>query len=444
MKKGLIILFCLVSLNIYSQDTTLIQSNARNVYSNCVNGDFVKAASYFDQELLYRMDAAKLKQTWELIEGQIGKVRVADEVALYLEMADSLVTVFQTCNFETKPMDLKLVFNNSNKVAGFFFSPPAARFTYKAPSWVKAGTVKEMDIEISSADLRLKGKLTVPFEGTKFPVVILVHGSGPLDMDFTIGPNRVFKDIAIELAAYGFAVIRFDKRSKAYQAEMAKMIPFMTPDDETVQDVLAAIHYAEGSEFIDSNKMFILGHSFGGMMAPRIATLSKKLNGMILMAANARPLQVLLMNQLRYLAKADSANPAMKESLDLMQEKTDRVNTKSYDATTDPMLLPMGIGYPYWKYLDDYDQFKEAIAVKIPMLILQGERDYEVTMEDFKIWQQKLDKRSDVTYKSFPKLNHLFMTGTGPSMPAEYEIKSNVAKEVADEISSWLKAQGAY
>jgi len=436
-----IILICLVSLNVFSQDSTLIQTSARKVYSSCVSGDFVTATSYFDQELLYRMDAGKLKQTWELIEGQVGKVKATGEAALYLEISDSLITVFQTCNFEKKPMDLKLVFNKSNKVAGFFFSPPSARFSYKAPSWVKAGTVKEMDIEISSADLRLKGKLTVPLQGTNFPVVILVHGSGPQDMDLSIGPNRVFKDIAIELAANGYAVIRYDKRTKAYQSEMAFMLSSMTPDDETVQDVLAAIHFAEGDEYVDATKIFILGHSFGGMMAPRIATLSKKLNGMILMAANARPLQILIMDQLRYLAKADSANPAMKESLDLMQEKVDRVSTKSYDETTDPMFLPMGIGYPYWKYVDEYDQFKEAIDVKIPMLILQGERDYQVTMEDFHIWQQKLAKRSDVTFHSFPMLNHLFMAGSGPSMPAEYEIRSNVAKEVADEISSWLKLQ---
>lgn len=438
-----LILICLVSLNGFSQDTTLIQTNARKVYTSCVNGDFTTAASFFDQELLYRMDAEKLRQTWQLIEGQIGKVKSTGEAVLYLEKSDSLITVFQTCNFEKKPMDLKLVFNKSNKVVGFFFSPPSARFTYQAPSWVQPGEVKEMDIEIASADLRLKGKLTVPVQGTKFPVVILVHGSGPQDMDFIMGPNRMFKDLAIQLAANGVAVIRYDKRTKAYQSEMALMIPSMTPDDETVQDVLAAIKFAEGNEFVDGKNIFIIGHSFGGMMAPRIATLSKKVKGMILMAANARPLQILLIEQLRYLAQPDSANPAMQESLKQMQEKVDRVTTKSYNEATDPLTLPLGIGYPYWHYLDEYNQFKEAIDVKIPMLILQGERDYQVTMEDYKIWQKELSKRSEVTFKSFPKLNHLFMPGSGPSMPAEYEIRSNVAKEVADEISSWLNTNSA-
>lgn len=427
-------------MNVFGQDSTLIQTNARKVYTSCVSGDFPTAASYFDQDLLYRMDADKLKQTWELIEGQVGKVKDTGEAALFLENTDSLVTVFQTCNFDKKPMDLKLVFNKSNKVAGFYFSPPSARFSYMPPPWVKPGVVKEIDIEIPSSDLRLKGKLTLPVQGTKFPVVILVHGSGPQDMDLTIGPNRIFKDLAIQLAANGYAVIRFDKRTKAYQAEMSLMVPNMTPDDETVQDVLAAINFAGGNEFVDMNNIILLGHSFGGMMAPRIATLSKNVKGLILMAALARPLQILLMEQLRYLAQPDSANPAMQESLNLMQEKVDRVTSKSYDETTDPMFLPMGIGYPYWNYLDNYDQFKEALDLKIPMLILQGERDYQVTMEDFHIWEKKLSQHKDATFHSFPNLNHLFMTGKGASFPAEYEIRSNVAQEVSDEISSWLKS----
>ena len=434
----LAILILFFPVSVLGQDSITVVSHAKVIVADCMKGDFEGATSYFDQELLYRMDAAKLSQTWKLIEGQIGKVIPGQEPVIQVEKFDSLMQVFHSCNFEKKSMDIKLVFNKNDKVIGFFFVPPNAKFSYQPPIWVTAGKVKEKDIDIQSADLRLKGKLTMPTEGTNFPVVVLVHGSGPQDMDMTIGPNCVFKDIAMSLAAHGIAVIRFDKRTKAYRAELTTMIPYMTPDEETVQDAVAAVTFAEGEELLDHRKIIVLGHSFGGMMAPQIASKSKSVRGVILMAANARPIQQLIIDQLKYISKSDSANPDIQKSLALMQEKVDRVNSKNYADDTELSLLPMGIGPPYWKYLENYDQFKVAEQLKIPMLVLQGERDYQVTMDDFKIWQEKLKSRPQTTFKSFPEMNHLFMSGEGPSMPVEYDKKSNLDKSVTDFIADWI------
>ena len=74
------------------------------------------------------------------------------------------------------------------------------------------------------------------------------------------------------------------------------------------------------------------------------------------------------------------------------------------------------------------------------MLILQGERDYQVTMEDFAGWKKALESRKDVTFISYPKLNHLFMEGEGKSIPAEYSTPGNVAVAVIDDIVKWIKA----
>ncbi|MBD2039612.1 hypothetical protein [Microcoleus sp. FACHB-672] len=73
------------------------------------------------------------------------------------------------------------------------------------------------------------------------------------------------------------------------------------------------------------------------------------------------------------------------------------------------------------------------------MLILQKERDYQVTMEDFQGWQQALSSRQNVTFKSYPQLNHLFIEGMGKSVPAEYQNAGYVAEPVINDIAEWIK-----
>ncbi len=80
-----------------------------------------------------------------------------------------------------------------------------------------------------------------------------------------------------------------------------------------------------------------------------------------------------------------------------------------------------------------------AAKLKTPMLILQGERDYQVTMIDFAGWKKSLGERQDVDFKSYPKLNHLFVEGVGKSKPSEYLTQGYVAAEVIDDIATWVK-----
>ena len=78
-------------------------------------------------------------------------------------------------------------------------------------------------------------------------------------------------------------------------------------------------------------------------------------------------------------------------------------------------------------------------CVKAPMLVLQGERDFQVTRDDFARWKSALGSRADVTLRSYPALNHLFIAGSGPASPAEYEIPGHVAEEVVTDIANWVQ-----
>jgi hypothetical protein len=92
----------------------------------------------------------------------------------------------------------------------------------------------------------------------------------------------------------------------------------------------------------------------------------------------------------------------------------------------------------YWKDLDSNPPAQAAAKLKMRMLILQGERDYQVSQADLKGWRDALSDRKDVTIKNYPTLNHLFMAGTGKSTPSEYQQAGHVADFVLDDIAGWI------
>ena len=234
----------------------------------------------------------------------------------------------------------------------------------------------------------------------------MVHGSGALDRDETIYDNKPFSDIAEELAARGIATLRYDKRTFVYHQSVTTM------DEETIHDALSAIRLARRY----SNHVFLLGHSLGAMLAPLIAERMEEatLTGVIMMAAPARDLEVVVREQFDYLLPS-GASPAYKE------QQIENLRHRS----------------PH--YLQPQGQTAAAQHLMIPMLILQGERDYQVTLQDFRLWQQLLKGKSNVVFHSYPALNHIFMEGDGKSTPLEYQRKGHVAMYVINDVAAFIR-----
>lgn len=268
-----------------------------------------------------------------------------------------------------------------------------------------------------------------------FPAVVLVHGSGPNDRDETIGPNKPFKDLAWGLATRGIAVLRYEKRTKQCPGQMIASMATLTVNEEVVNDALAAAESLRGVPGTDPDRVFVLGHSLGGTVAPRMAARDPRLAGLVLLAASARNLADLMLEQNEYLASLDGTiTPDEAEALAELRRQVARV--KALDFQEGETIL--GAGKAYWADILAYDPIATAKSLAAPMLILQGERDYQVTMADFAAWQSGLAGRDGVSFKSYPGLNHLFMTGSGPPSPAEYDVAGNVAREVVDDIAAWI------
>lgn len=245
----------------------------------------------------------------------------------------------------------------------------------------------------------------MPADARDVPIVVMVHGSGALDRDETIYTNKPFRDIASGLARKGIATLRYDKRTYVYRQPVASM------DDETILDALSAIRLARRH----SNRVYLLGHSLGAMLAPVIAERSEEpLAGIIMMAAPARDMDIVVRQQFDYLLPS-GASPDFKE------QQIENLRQRS----------------PH--YLQPQGQTAAARRLTLPMLILQGERDYQVTMEDYSLWQQVLKGKANVVYHSYPRLNHPFMEGDGKSTPMEYQMEGHVATYVIDDISSFIR-----
>ncbi len=131
------------------------------------------------------------------------------------------------------------------------------------------------------------------------PVVVLVHGSGPQDRDESIGPNKPFLDLSHGLAARGIAVLRYEKRTRQYGAAMVAQANSLTVKQETIDDVTYAIEYLKTQPEIDQKRMFIAGHSLGGMLLPRIAKRTPEAAGYIGLAGCSRPLEDTMVQQLQ-------------------------------------------------------------------------------------------------------------------------------------------------
>ena len=442
MKKIVIFAaFTIISFKAFSQrlvNDSFYISEARELLFALNSEKYERAAPYFDETVSGKINATFLKNTWDQLYTKLGNIKSIGQ--LRIDRSDSLISAYIPCVFEDATLDLKVVFSHKNKVLGFFFVAHPAPDLYKLPNYADTSLTKEMDITVVSGKFKMPGKYVYPKNTKgKIPVVILVHGSGPNDMDETIEANKPFKDLAYALAKEGIGVVRYDKRSKVYTTQMYGEVDF-TLEQETIIDAISAVRLARKLPGVDSDHIFIIGHSLGAMAVPMIAQQAGNLvAGIVLMAGPSRPLENLVYEQTQYLESLIPSDKSQK-SLEILKNQVDMVSKGNFGPKTPSTQLPLGLTANYWLFLHNYHQTETAKKLKIPILILQGERDYQVTMTDFNVWKEALAKNKRASFHSYPKLNHLFMEGEGKSTPAEYETPGHVAEYLIDDIANWIKS----
>lgn len=431
MRKAIILAVCTFVLASNAWSAFDPGALAKNFVTQLSNGDYAGAVKSFDANMRSLMPAEKLGQAWEMLITQAGAFKGQGDIHTAVEYGYQAVYV--PCQFEKTVLDVKVVYNSANQIVGLWFLPHTSA-PQSPPPDVKTDYFTEREITIGEPPL--PGTLTMPTGGGSFPAIVLVHGSGPHDRDETIGPNKPFRDLANGLAEKGIAVLRYDKRTKIYPTKMKNTC---TVKEEVVDDALAAVSLLRKTEGIHANRIFVLGHSLGGMMIPRIGLSDSKITGLIIMAGPTRPLGELLIEQINYISSLDGKVTE--------EEKQKLAEIKAQVAKTNNPKLPrdgeMILGAPpaYWLDLQGYNPIEVVKNVKQPMLVLQGGRDYQVSTKDFAAWKDALSSRKDVTFKLYPDLSHLFIEGKGKSSPAEYNIAGHMNEAVIGDIAMWINKQ---
>jgi len=398
---------------------------------------FATAVGEFDPVMTRALPAEKLDEVWTTILGQVGSFK--KQVGTRTAKAGKYEIVFVTCEFEKATLDVKVVFTADGKVTGLFFVPAAAT-EYEPPAYADRDRFQEQDVTVGGGWWALPGTLAVPAGRGPFPALVLVHGSGPNDRDETVGPNKPFRDLAWGLASRGVAVLRYEKRTKHHALKSAFLKPHLTVREETIGDALAAVSLLRKTEKIDPERIFLLGHSLGGMLVPRIAAGDPKIAGFIVLAGTTRPFEDVLLDQYTYIFSLDgSISEEEKARLDEITQQVARVKDPDLSPETPAAELPFGAPAAYWLDLRGYDAPQVAKGITRPMLVLQGGRDYQVTMADYQRWRKALSDRENVQFKLYGKCNHLFIEGEGQITPAEYQRPGHVAENVVADVADWIK-----
>jgi len=407
---------------------------AKRLVTRMAAGEFEDAVEPFDETMQRVLPAGKLKEIWGGLVKQHGPLQKAESTRT--EKVEQYTLVFVTCEFERGKLDTKVVFNTNGEVGGLFFVTSG---NYERPEYVDPTKFVDEEVSFGMLLMRLPGTLSIPTGDGPFPAVVLVHGSGPHDRDETIGPNKPFRDLAHGLASRGIAVLRYEKRTKQHPILMSLAKNSITVKGETIDDAVSAVRLLKKHEKIDPDRIFVLGHSLGGMLILRIAKAERGIAGFILFAGSTRPLEDLALEQTKYILSLDGElSDEEREYIETLQRQVTRVKSPDLTTATPAKDLPLGVPASYWLDLRGYNPAKGIQSVDRPTLVLQGERDYQVTMEDFADWKNALSGRDNVKTISYPNLNHLFMAGEGKSTPQEYFEPGNVAQAVIEDIAKWI------
>ena len=365
---------------------------ARAMVEAMIRGDFEASVRDFDATMTKLSGPDKMAGMWEQLPAQLGAFqRRAGERRDKLGVYD---IVLVTCVFEKRTMDIRVVFNPAGRIAGLQLVPTAPPAVYAPPAYADPEKFAESEVLVGAEPWVLPGTLTRPKGNGPFPGLVLVHGSGPNDRDETLGPNKPFQDLAWGLASRGIAVLRYEKRTRAHGAKMTADPGFalMTVKEETIDDAVAAARLLQNTPVLDPKRIFILGHSLGGTLIPRIAAASESLGpaGFISMAGLTFPFADEYLRQMTYLLSLDGQqSDEDKKQLTEIRAQVEAIKALTA-ADRGSRKAYIGAVAAYWLDLRDYDPAAAARTIKRPMLFLQGQRDYQVLAANLERWQKAL------------------------------------------------------
>lgn len=444
MRKLMILLLCLLVALPVAGEVTL-DARAMELLEHMKAGD-EEAALLMMADTMRTAMAGQVKAVWENLTASFGAFKEAG--AWQASIANGYDVIEITLVFERAKLIQRTVFDGKGQVAGLFYTP--GEVTEKASN-LPAGITEQAVTVDAGTGFPLEGTLTLPEDGKIVAGLVLVQGSGPSDRDEKVYANVPFQDLAWGLAKRGIAVVRYDKRTFVYGQQIAKSPAYitLTVDQETALDAAAAVQLLKNREELAGKKVFILGHSLGGMLSAYINTLGAGADGYINLAGSPRKLWQISADQNETMAKeieaaGDSATARrIRQGVGDEIEKAQGLMSLSDEEAKNPENTVMGLPAWYQRHLAGIDAAALHLADGLPVLILQGEKDRQVLMSDYETWQTRLKEHPDASFILYPELNHLFGDYEGDMLPfsqisLEYGQRTPIPDEVLDDIAGWI------
>lgn len=399
--------------------------------------EFQQASQMHGSQMAQAFPVVAMSQTAQQIIGAYG-----NPVRLYgidTQQVQQNTVVLIKMEMEKVWLEFTISVSPEGMIDGFFLKeiPEPDRIL---PDYMKLDQIQDTIVTLGEEPWTFRIAVTTPITEKAYPMVIILQGSGSHDLDGTIGPNQIYRDFAYGLASMGIGVVRVEKR---YYGKPASLIEQMIPsvEGEYTQDALTTISWVRSLP--DVQEIYLAGHSLGGLVAPRIASMSEDVDGIIILAGTVRRFAQILKDQNQVVF--DAMEP-LTEEMQALKDETFLLLDQilNHELPGDSLIGEIPVSYFY--ELDEYDPFIYLDKTELPVLVLHAEDDFQsLTEKDYLPLKEAFSNRMNFTFYAFPGLSHLFMDSHGKNrltsteeVMALYSIPAFVDYEVIRTLAEWI------
>lgn len=403
--------------------------------------DFDKFKESISEEFKKATEGQDL-DVFKMLEQELGAYK--EIVKTEIETQNGYYLTDSTLQFEKGTVDQTIAFNSEMVADG-------VNYLNMKKDIVPEEGEKEITLDAGTG-YPVKGMIKMPKGEVKAGIVI-VDGSGPNDMNMTLGQNKMMKHLSDQLAEKGFAVLRFNKRTYQYGKELAKigMQNKTLIKDEFIDDAAEGLKTLAKEQGIPTDKLFILGHSQSGSYLPVInETAGNLAKGYIILSGTPTNIAELSKKQLEKVIEEGSENAdeeqvkMMKQNIKTNDELLKKIETMSDEELNKPENYPFGIPGVYVKDLMKYDPIKLYNDSKLPIFIRIAEFDKQVPISELELWKNGLDKNENDSIEEVKGANHMMQPSDGKTKLAnlitdEYQKDAPIVSSVIDDIAAWIE-----